>query len=92
MIWLLLPYIRMPENSPVSAVRSSSFSLSELPLSNVPNVFFTVAPAIMQLQALLVSALAATASAYRISVYSADSYQGTQRSWVSQHTLSPVHS
>lgn len=38
----------------------------------------------MQLQALLVSALAVTASAYRISVYSADNYQGTQRSYVSE--------
>jgi hypothetical protein len=37
----------------------------------------------MQLQVLLTGALAATASAYRISVYSADSYQGTQRSYVS---------
>jgi hypothetical protein len=41
----------------------------------------------MQLQALLVSALAATASAYRISVYSSDNYQGTQRSYVSQPRL-----
>ncbi|KAF3029610.1 hypothetical protein E8E12_000450 [Didymella heteroderae] len=42
----------------------------------------------MQLQSLLVSALAATASAYRISVYSADNYQGTQRSWTTAGTHS----
>ncbi|KAF2994987.1 hypothetical protein E8E13_003959 [Curvularia kusanoi] len=40
----------------------------------------------MQLQALLLSALAATSSAYRISLYSADSYQGTQRTYTSGGT------
>lgn len=42
-----------------------------------------VRSSIMQLQALLIGALATMSSAYRISLYSADNYQGTQRSYVS---------
>lgn len=35
----------------------------------------------MQLSTLLVAALAGTSSAYTLSVYSADNYQGTQKSY-----------